>query len=65
VTGDVFGALGCDCARSLAEYTTLVAREGGTLVYLRHQGARAVGAPDGHTWTPADDGAAGGRLINN
>jgi len=64
VTGDVFGALTCDCARLFAESAALVARDGGILVYLRRSGARAVGAPDGHTWTPADDGAAGAVLAD-
>ncbi|GAA0935338.1 3,4-dihydroxy-2-butanone-4-phosphate synthase [Pseudonocardia zijingensis] len=64
VTGDVFGALGCDCARRVAESAALVGREGGIVVYLRHPGLRAVGAPDGHTWTPADDGAAGAILAD-
>jgi 3,4-dihydroxy 2-butanone 4-phosphate synthase/GTP cyclohydrolase II len=64
VTGDVFGALGCDCARRFAESATLVAREGGILVYLRRPRARAVDALDGHTWTPADDGAAGAILAD-
>ncbi|MFC5951544.1 3,4-dihydroxy-2-butanone-4-phosphate synthase [Pseudonocardia lutea] len=64
VSGDVFGALTCDCAGRFAESAALVAREGGILVYLRRPGARAVGAPGRHTWTPADDGAAGAILAD-
>ncbi|GAA1854140.1 hypothetical protein GCM10009836_37730 [Pseudonocardia ailaonensis] len=62
--GDVFGGLTCDCAARLNAATATIARDGGVLVYLRRPGARAVGCPDPHAWTAADDGAAGAILAD-
>jgi 3,4-dihydroxy 2-butanone 4-phosphate synthase/GTP cyclohydrolase II len=38
VFGDVFGAAGCDCQRTLRESMERIAREGGVLVYLHQTG---------------------------
>ncbi|GAA3546743.1 hypothetical protein GCM10022222_32960 [Amycolatopsis ultiminotia] len=60
VTGDVFGSLDCDCARRCTESVAVVAREGGVLVYLRRPSTQSAT----HTWTSADDGAAGAVLAD-
>lgn len=46
-----------------AESASMIAGEGGVLVYLRRPGAQVLGALDRHTWT-ADDGAAGAILAD-
>ncbi len=42
LTGDVFGSQRCDCGCQLHDAMTLIAREGGVLLYLRQEG-RGIG----------------------
>lgn len=42
VTGDVFGSLRCDCGPQLEESLRRCAKEGGYVLYLRHEG-RGIG----------------------
>lgn len=43
LTGDVFGSQRCDCGAQLAAALTMIATEGGTVVYLRGHEGRGVG----------------------
>lgn len=38
ITGDVFGSCKCDCGKQLAHSLSLIAEEGGVLIYLRQEG---------------------------
>lgn len=42
VTGDVFGSCKCDCGAQLQESLSMIASEGGVLIYLRQEG-RGIG----------------------
>lgn len=42
VTGDIFGSCKCDCGTQLNESMSLIAKEGGVLIYLRQEG-RGIG----------------------
>lgn len=42
ITGDVFGSCKCDCGSQLQESLSLIAQEGGILIYLRQEG-RGIG----------------------
>ncbi len=42
ITGDVFGSCKCDCGAQLERSLTLLAKEGGILLYLRQEG-RGIG----------------------
>lgn len=42
VTGDVFGSCKCDCGAQLNQSLSLIAEEGGILIYLRQEG-RGIG----------------------
>ncbi len=42
LTGDLFGSLRCDCGEQLREAQTMMATEGGILLYLRQEG-RGIG----------------------
>lgn len=42
ITGDVFGSCKCDCGSQLQQSLSLIAKEGGILIYLRQEG-RGVG----------------------
>jgi 3,4-dihydroxy 2-butanone 4-phosphate synthase/GTP cyclohydrolase II len=42
ITGDVFGSCKCDCGSQLQQSLSLIAKEGGVLVYLRQEG-RGIG----------------------
>jgi GTP cyclohydrolase II len=42
LTGDVFGSARCDCGSQLRESIQLMSREGGIVLYLRHEG-RGIG----------------------
>ncbi len=42
ITGDVFGSCKCDCGRQLESSLSLIAAEGGVLIYLRQEG-RGIG----------------------
>lgn len=43
LTGDVFGSYRCDCGAQLHEALNRLAREGGTLVYVRRHEGRGIG----------------------
>ncbi|WP_125612843.1 GTP cyclohydrolase II [Specibacter cremeus] len=43
LTGDVFGSYRCDCGEQLSLALELIARHGGTLVYLRGHEGRGIG----------------------
>lgn len=43
LTGDVFGSRRCDCGPQLHQALALLAREGGTLLYLRGHEGRGIG----------------------
>ena len=42
ITGDIFGSCKCDCGKQLDKSLTLIAEEGGVLIYLRQEG-RGIG----------------------
>ena len=42
ITGDVFGSCKCDCGKQLEQSLSLIAAEGGALIYLRQEG-RGIG----------------------
>lgn len=42
ITGDVFGSCKCDCGKQLDSSLSLIASEGGVLIYLRQEG-RGIG----------------------
>ncbi|MDX1836986.1 bifunctional 3,4-dihydroxy-2-butanone-4-phosphate synthase/GTP cyclohydrolase II [Legionella taurinensis] len=42
ITGDVFGSCKCDCGAQLQRSLSLIAKEGGVLIYLRQEG-RGIG----------------------
>ena len=42
ITGDVFGSCKCDCGKQLKHSLSLIASEGGVLIYLRQEG-RGIG----------------------
>ncbi|KTD67259.1 riboflavin biosynthesis protein RibA [Legionella steelei] len=42
ITGDVFGSCKCDCGKQLEQSLSLIAAEGGILIYLRQEG-RGIG----------------------
>jgi len=42
LTGDVLGSLRCDCAWQLQESLKIIAKEGGVVLYMRHEG-RGIG----------------------
>ena len=42
ITGDVFGSCKCDCGSQLEQSLSLIAAEGGVLIYLRQEG-RGIG----------------------
>ena len=42
ITGDVFGSCKCDCGKQLELSLSLIAAEGGVLIYLRQEG-RGIG----------------------
>ncbi len=42
ITGDVFGSCKCDCGAQLEQSLSLIAKEGGVLIYLRQEG-RGIG----------------------
>ncbi|KTC89899.1 bifunctional 3,4-dihydroxy-2-butanone-4-phosphate synthase/GTP cyclohydrolase II [Fluoribacter dumoffii] len=42
ITGDVFGSCKCDCGKQLEQSLSLIAAEGGVLIYLRQEG-RGIG----------------------
>jgi 3,4-dihydroxy 2-butanone 4-phosphate synthase/GTP cyclohydrolase II len=42
ITGDVFGSCKCDCGSQLQQSLSLIAEEGGVLIYLRQEG-RGIG----------------------
>lgn len=42
ITGDVFGSCKCDCGKQLERSLSLIAAEGGVLIYLRQEG-RGIG----------------------
>lgn len=42
ITGDVFGSCKCDCGGQLQQSLSLIAKEGGILIYLRQEG-RGIG----------------------
>ncbi|GAA2553280.1 3,4-dihydroxy 2-butanone 4-phosphate synthase/GTP cyclohydrolase II [Neomicrococcus aestuarii] len=43
LTGDVFGSYRCDCGEQLDAALEIVAKEGGTVLYLRGQEGRGIG----------------------
>ncbi|ARB91783.1 bifunctional 3,4-dihydroxy-2-butanone-4-phosphate synthase/GTP cyclohydrolase II [Legionella longbeachae] len=42
ITGDVFGSCKCDCGKQLEQSLSMIAEEGGILIYLRQEG-RGIG----------------------
>ncbi|MBI2786705.1 MAG: 3,4-dihydroxy-2-butanone-4-phosphate synthase [Legionella longbeachae] len=42
ITGDIFGSCKCDCGKQLEQSLSLIAAEGGVLIYLRQEG-RGIG----------------------
>ncbi|QEY51016.1 3,4-dihydroxy-2-butanone-4-phosphate synthase [Legionella longbeachae] len=42
ITGDIFGSCKCDCGKQLEQSLTMIAEEGGILIYLRQEG-RGIG----------------------
>ncbi|MDR3442704.1 MAG: 3,4-dihydroxy-2-butanone-4-phosphate synthase [Legionella sp.] len=42
ITGDIFGSCKCDCGKQLQQSLSLIAAEGGILIYLRQEG-RGIG----------------------
>jgi 3,4-dihydroxy 2-butanone 4-phosphate synthase/GTP cyclohydrolase II len=42
ITGDIFGSSKCDCGKQLEQSLSLIAAEGGVLIYLRQEG-RGIG----------------------
>lgn len=42
ITGDIFGSCKCDCGKQLEQSLSLIAEEGGVLIYLRQEG-RGIG----------------------
>lgn len=42
ITGDIFGSCKCDCGKQLEQSLSLIASEGGILIYLRQEG-RGIG----------------------
>ena len=42
VTGDVFGSAKCDCGAQLSQSLSLIAEQGGVIIYLRQEG-RGIG----------------------
>ncbi|STY28892.1 riboflavin biosynthesis protein RibA [Legionella wadsworthii] len=42
ITGDIFGSCKCDCGKQLENSLSLIAAEGGVLIYLRQEG-RGIG----------------------
>jgi 3,4-dihydroxy 2-butanone 4-phosphate synthase/GTP cyclohydrolase II len=42
ITGDIFGSCKCDCGKQLEQSLSLIAKEGGVLIYLRQEG-RGIG----------------------
>ncbi|PWY56451.1 bifunctional 3,4-dihydroxy-2-butanone-4-phosphate synthase/GTP cyclohydrolase II [Legionella qingyii] len=42
ITGDIFGSCKCDCGNQLEQSLSLIAAEGGVLIYLRQEG-RGIG----------------------
>jgi 3,4-dihydroxy 2-butanone 4-phosphate synthase / GTP cyclohydrolase II len=42
ITGDIFGSCKCDCGKQLEQSLSLIAVEGGVLIYLRQEG-RGIG----------------------
>lgn len=43
LTGDVFGSYRCDCGEQLEQALSLIAEQGGTVLYLRGQEGRGIG----------------------
>ncbi|NKX56032.1 GTP cyclohydrolase II [Arthrobacter mobilis] len=43
LTGDVFGSYRCDCGEQLDQALSLIAEQGGTVLYLRGQEGRGIG----------------------
>ncbi|KTD10673.1 riboflavin biosynthesis protein RibA [Legionella gratiana] len=42
ITGDIFGSCKCDCGKQLEQSLSMIAEEGGILIYLRQEG-RGIG----------------------
>lgn len=42
ITGDIFGSCKCDCGKQLEQSLSMIAEEGGVLIYLRQEG-RGIG----------------------